>query len=121
MMPGAKDLLDVVMHNLQRYVAPQITTDDGRMTLLLVTYVLGFMYVEEHDRPALHARRYAALEPLLRELQARFAASDVDAGESGGAGSAGATNSAPGLRGNGSSASASCSDAASPRSSTPAA
>jgi aminoglycoside phosphotransferase (APT) family kinase protein len=86
MMPGAKDLLDVVMHNLQRYVAPQITTDDGRMTLLLVTYVLGFMYVEEHDRPALHARRYAALEPLLRELQARFAASDVDAGESGGAG-----------------------------------
>jgi aminoglycoside phosphotransferase (APT) family kinase protein len=73
MMPGAKDLLDVVMLNLQRYVAPQVTSDDGRMTLLLVTYVLGFLYVEEHDRPALHAARYAAMEPLLRELKTRFA------------------------------------------------
>jgi aminoglycoside phosphotransferase (APT) family kinase protein len=79
MMPGVRDLLDVVMQNLQRYVAPQITTDDGRMTLLLVTYVLGFLYVEEHDRPTLHAGRYAALEPLLRELQARFAAPDAGA------------------------------------------
>jgi aminoglycoside phosphotransferase (APT) family kinase protein len=73
MMPCTRDLLDVVMLNLQRYVVPQVTTDDGRMTLLLVTYVLGFLFVEENDRPALHAERFAAMEPLLRELKARFA------------------------------------------------
>jgi aminoglycoside phosphotransferase (APT) family kinase protein len=76
MMPGVRDLLDVVMQNLQRYVAPQITTDDGRMTLLLVNYVLGFLYVEEHDRPTLHAERFAAMEPLLRDLEISFAAAD---------------------------------------------
>jgi aminoglycoside phosphotransferase (APT) family kinase protein len=73
MMPGAKDLLDVVMLNLQRYVAPQVTTEDGRMTLLLATYVLAFLQVEAADRPALHAERFAELAPLLRELRLRFA------------------------------------------------
>jgi aminoglycoside phosphotransferase (APT) family kinase protein len=85
MMPVAKDLLDVVMLNLQRYVAPQITSDDGRMTLLLVNYVLGFLYVEEHDRPALHAERFATIEPLLREFKLRLAessAAPVSLGES---------------------------------------
>jgi len=79
MMPGAKDLLDVVMQNLQRYVAPQVTSDDGRMTLLLVTYVLGFLYVEEHDGPALQAERFAAMEPLLRDLSARFSSPTTEA------------------------------------------
>ena len=72
MMPAARDLLDVVMLNLQRYVAPQIGTEDGRMTLQLVMYVLGFLYVEEHDRPPLQAKRFAELEPLLRELRTRL-------------------------------------------------
>jgi aminoglycoside phosphotransferase (APT) family kinase protein len=55
------------------------------MTLLLVTYVLGFLYVEEHDRPTLHAARFAALEPLLRELKTRFEAPEAAAAAGGGA------------------------------------
>ena len=73
MMPLSKDVLDVVLLNLQRYVAPQVTTEDGKLTLFLVGYVLGFVHVEENDLAGLHAERFQALEPLLQELRSRFA------------------------------------------------
>jgi len=68
MLPLSKDVLDVVMLNLQRYVAPQVTSDDGRLALGLISYVLGCVYVEEHDLPALQAQRHADLQPVFEGL-----------------------------------------------------
>jgi aminoglycoside phosphotransferase (APT) family kinase protein len=69
MLPVSKDVLDVVMLNLQRYVAPQVTTDDGRLTLFMLGYVLGCVYVEEHDLPALQAERFAGLGEVFAGLR----------------------------------------------------
>lgn len=72
MLPISKDVLDIVMLNLQRYVAPQVTSDEGRLALFMINYILGTVFVEEHDLPELQEARFANLEPvfgaILREL-----------------------------------------------------
>lgn len=70
MLPLSKDVLDVVMLNIQRYIAPQVTTDDGRLALFMVNYVLGCAYVEEHDLPALQAQRFANLPAVFAGMRA---------------------------------------------------
>jgi aminoglycoside phosphotransferase (APT) family kinase protein len=72
MLPISKDVLDVVMLNLQRYVAPQVGTDDGKLTLFMINYILACVYVEEHDLPDLQARRFSELTPVFRELKQRL-------------------------------------------------
>lgn len=78
MLPLSKDVLDVVMLNLQRYVAPQVTTDDGRLTLFMINYILGCVYVEEHDLPELQAKRFSALKPAFDALRQQLDAIDID-------------------------------------------
>lgn len=78
MLPLSKDLLDVVMLNLQRYVAPQVTTDDGRLTLMMINYALACAYVEEHDLPELQQQRFAALKPVFDGLRQQLDAIDID-------------------------------------------
>jgi aminoglycoside phosphotransferase (APT) family kinase protein len=80
MTPLPDGVLDVVLLNLQRYVAPQVTTEDGQLTLMMVAYVLAFLHVEETELPALQAERFAALKPVLQDLLSALRATDAPAG-----------------------------------------
>jgi len=62
-------VLDILNQNLQRYVAPQVTSADGQLTVMLINFVLSYLATEEADLPGKQAERHAALSPLLEELR----------------------------------------------------
>jgi hypothetical protein len=67
------DVTEILIRNLQRYVAPHVSSPDAVLTVALVNFVLSFLAAEQRALPRLQLERHLALKPVLERVLRKLA------------------------------------------------
>jgi hypothetical protein len=67
------DITEILIRNLQRYVAPHVSSTDEVLTVALVNFVLGLLAAEQPALPRLQLERHLALRPVLERVLRKLA------------------------------------------------
>ena len=67
------DVTEILILNLQCYVAPHVSSPDAVLTVALVNFVLSFLAAEQRALPRLQLERHLALRPVLERVLRKLA------------------------------------------------